>query len=92
MDNLNEKLSNEAQSQPSCLGAVSGSILSHKQILDNKMSWSDIVKHHLPNSSEDDIESIFNWCYNRASAMEGTSNPKNYTILDSFQNVYLKLD
>jgi hypothetical protein len=25
MDNLNEKLSNEAQSQPSCLDAVSGS-------------------------------------------------------------------
>ena len=25
MDNLNEKLSNEAQNQPSCLGAVSGS-------------------------------------------------------------------
>jgi hypothetical protein len=26
MDNLNEKHSNEAQSQPSCLGAVSGSV------------------------------------------------------------------
>lgn len=28
MNNLNDKLSNEAQSQPSCLGAVSGSLLS----------------------------------------------------------------
>jgi hypothetical protein len=26
MDNLNDKLSDEAQSQPSCLGAVSGSV------------------------------------------------------------------
>ena len=28
MDNLNNKLSDEAQSQPSCLGAVSGSLPS----------------------------------------------------------------
>jgi hypothetical protein len=26
MDNLNDKLSDQAQSQPSCLGAVSGSV------------------------------------------------------------------
>mgnify|MGYP001231120414 CR=1 FL=1 len=31
MDNLNDKLSNEAQTQPSCLGAVSG---SYYKILD----------------------------------------------------------
>ena len=30
MDNLNDKLSNEAQSQPSCLGAVMPSIYSMK--------------------------------------------------------------
>jgi hypothetical protein len=30
MDNLNEKLSDEAQSQPSCLGAVMPSIYSMK--------------------------------------------------------------
>ena len=32
MDNLNNKLSDEAQSQPSCLGAVSGSLLSDDDI------------------------------------------------------------
>lgn len=34
MDNLNNKLSNEAQNQPSCLGAVSGSFLFDKALLE----------------------------------------------------------
>lgn len=32
MDNFNDKLSNEAQSQPSCLGAVSGSLSFKEQM------------------------------------------------------------
>lgn len=31
MDNLNNKLSNEEQSQPSCLGAVSGSHYNYSE-------------------------------------------------------------
>ena len=34
MDNLNDKLSNEAQSHSSCLGAVSGSFLFDKALLE----------------------------------------------------------
>ena len=33
MDNLNNKLSNEAQNQPSCLAAVSGSLPTEEQVL-----------------------------------------------------------
>lgn len=37
MDNLNDKISNEAQNQPSCLGAVSGS--NFKLILTIAVIW-----------------------------------------------------
>lgn len=53
------------------------------------MSWDDIVKYHLPDSKDEDIDSIYNWCYNSASSIEKTSNPKNSTILSCFQDLYL---
>jgi hypothetical protein len=37
MDNLNNKLSDEAQTQPSCLGAVSGSALSPVEWLEKEV-------------------------------------------------------
>jgi len=43
MDNLNNKLSDEAQSQPSCLGAVSGSFLSDLNFIIDNMGY-DLVK------------------------------------------------
>ena len=48
MDNLNEKLSNKAQSQPSCLGAVSGSkiFLSDKEknkiVIGSETNWGKV--------------------------------------------------
>ena len=38
MNNLNDKISNEAQSQPSCLGAVMGSILRE---LEERKQWAE---------------------------------------------------
>ena len=44
MDNLNDKLSNEAQSQPSCLGAVSDSdFLELLDLVDWMASWINNV-------------------------------------------------
>jgi hypothetical protein len=52
MDNLNDKISNEAQSQPSCLGAVSGSIFVEdtyrphiKQIRSKSIFFNSIIKY-----------------------------------------------
>ena len=67
-------------------------ILTHKHILENKMKWVDIVQHHLPHTTEEERENIFNWCYNRAASRSRTCNPKNSLILSIFQNEYLKLE
>jgi hypothetical protein len=44
MDNLNNKLSDEAESQPSCLGAVSGSLLSFEVIMNEAKRVKENVK------------------------------------------------
>jgi hypothetical protein len=43
MDNLNNKLSNEAQNQPSCLGAVSSRFVSLTDLID--VIHYTIIKH-----------------------------------------------
>lgn len=59
MDNLNDKHSNEAQSQPSCLGAVSSSCSCGIPYVETKKSdipydtddnvyYTDILIHHCP--------------------------------------------
>jgi len=45
MDNLNDKISNEAQSQPSCLGAVSGSALPEGWLDWNTLSLDQMVEY-----------------------------------------------
>lgn len=66
-------------------------ILTHLDITSNKMCWFDIVKHHIPDINDEEIENIFNWCYNLASSKSGTCNPKNSLILNCFQYDYLDL-
>jgi len=59
MDNLNNKLSDEAQNQPSCLGAVSSSCSCGVPYVETKKSdipydtddnvyYTDILIHHCP--------------------------------------------
>jgi predicted RNA-binding protein with PUA domain len=43
MENLNDKLSNEAQNQPSCLGAVSGSFLFDNDLLEKVVKPEYVV-------------------------------------------------
>jgi hypothetical protein len=44
MDNLNNKLSDEAQSQPSCLGAVGGSPSFKEQLLNDFIPRIEVMK------------------------------------------------
>jgi hypothetical protein len=44
MDNLNNKLSDEAQNQPSCLGAVGGSPSFKEQLLNDFIPRIEVMK------------------------------------------------
>ena len=68
MDNLNDKLSNEAQSQPSCLGAVMPSLPVEK--LKQIRRIADDVYHDLVSSNHPTHDE---WC----------SSPKNLRIIMS---------
>lgn len=66
MDNLNDKLSNETQRQPSCLGAVSGSSLSEAiLIIENLMAYGRIhtVKgvRYVEGSHEEILDKAEEW-------------------------------
>jgi hypothetical protein len=66
MDNLNNKLSDETQSQPSCLGAVMPSLYAEK--LKQIRRIADDVYHDLVSSNNPSHDE---WC----------SSPKNLKIL-----------
>jgi hypothetical protein len=58
MDNLNNKLSDEAQSQPSCLGAVMPSLLHEKVIKDRADYFRKIMHKYEAQRLEECLRTI----------------------------------
>jgi len=55
----------KAESQPSCLGAVSGS-LSFDDALALKMNWGDVIRYWKPNATDEECQSIYDEMYKLA--------------------------
>jgi len=66
--------------------------ITHEHILKNKMTWHDIVKHYDKKSTIDESESLWWFCWNRASLENGTMEPKNYLLLNNLYEHFESLN
>ena len=91
MSKENEKLIT-ANDGNDFIADVSASRLNwnYGKVVSDNMSFGDCIRHYLPYATKEQCESIFWWCYNRASYEAQTSSPKYSSMLNIFQDKYLQ--